>query len=772
MTDRREVEALFAQYVEHHVLHGERPNPDELCREHPELLAPLKELIQEYEKLDETLTASAIAEPPPTSEPDQPLPTFKGFRTIERLGGGGGGEVFKLADVQLGRFVAAKVLRPDKPLGANVERFLQEARSLALFEDPRIVRLFELRSEADQPVLLTEYVDGFELSHIGPSLEYKQRARLVAEIAEAIHRAHTLGIQHRDLKPGNILIDAQLSPKILDFGLAGRDPGRGHGVGTPAYMAPEQLDPAQPIDARTDIYALGVILYELLCGVLPYHGDTQDELLEAIRAGHPRLPVEVEPAVPEALQAIALHAMAVRPADRYASAHEMALDLRRYLDGRPVLARPRLYESALQSRVRPHLEHIGEWLRMRLIYDHEAERLHAAYQSLNAREDDWIVETRRLSMSQIALYLGAFLLLCGSMLYFVAYHMEAVAGLASPAGVLALPFLGLNVVALLLYQRGQKAVAVAYYLAAVVLLPLFLLIAFDEMGLWPVGPESTRQLLGEGFASNRQLQAASLVACVWACWLALSTRTGALSACFAALALAFNCAVLADFGLREWFEDGRYHHLALHLIPFFILVTVLARLSESRQRPWFARPLYFMGVILFVLILELVALNGKALSYLGISMTAFRATEVSNPTLLETVTAMTLNGVIIYCAAWLLARQGSDLMKSSASLLFTICPFAILEPLAYLNKVGEYSRRFDWLYLALAVGITFAAHFRQRKSFYYAGLINTAVALWFITDHYEWFDRPAWSVAIVATGLTVLLAGFALYSRERKRGTS
>ena len=414
MTDRRDVEALFARYVEHHIVHGERLDPEELCRDRPELMTPLKELIHEYERLDRTLTASVLAEAPTATEPDGALPEFEGFRTIERLGGGGGGEVYKLEDLTLGRFVAAKVLRPDKPLGANVERFLQEARSLALFEDPRIVRLFELRSEGDRPVLLMEYVDGFELTHIGASLECSQRARLVSQIAEAIHRAHTLGIQHRDLKPGNILIDARLSPKILDFGLSGGDPGRGHGVGTPAYMAPEQLDPAQPIDARTDVYALGVILYELLCGVLPFHGETQEELLAAVRAGHPALPVEIEPGVPESLQAIALQAMAVKPADRYASAHEMAMDLRRYLQGRPVQARPRLYESALQSRVRPHLEHIGEWLRLRLIYDHEAERLHAVYHSLAAREDDWIVESRRLSLSQIALYLGAFLLFCGS----------------------------------------------------------------------------------------------------------------------------------------------------------------------------------------------------------------------------------------------------------------------------------------------------------------------------------------------------------------------
>jgi serine/threonine protein kinase len=169
------------------------------------------------------------------------------------------------------------------------------------------------------------------LSHIGPSLEYKQRARLVAEIAEAIHRAHTLGIQHRDLKPGNILIDAQLSPKILDFGLAGRDPGRGHGVGTPAYMAPEQLDPAQPIDARTDIYALGVILYEMLTGTPPFTGSNHFQLLYAHGNQMPDPPSQRSKRVniPSHVESAILKALEKNPDERFQSMREFLSALAR-----------------------------------------------------------------------------------------------------------------------------------------------------------------------------------------------------------------------------------------------------------------------------------------------------------------------------------------------------------------------------------------------------------------------------------------------------------
>ena len=147
---------------------------------------------------------------------------------------------------------------------------------MALFADRRIVRIFEFRPDADPPVIIMEHVDGFELGRIGPSLEFAQRARVLIDICGALEHAHALGLQHRDLKPSNIMVDAQLAPRILDFGLSSGHPFRGHLKGTLHYVAPEQLDPSQPIDRRTDVYALGVVLYELLCGRPPYAGATDE----------------------------------------------------------------------------------------------------------------------------------------------------------------------------------------------------------------------------------------------------------------------------------------------------------------------------------------------------------------------------------------------------------------------------------------------------------------------------------------------------------------
>ncbi len=768
MTTSAELEAKLARFVEHHVLRGERLSVSDLCADCPDLTEALNVLVDQYLSLTVSLDApqDIFAE---TAGETPALPSFAGFQTIERIGAGGMGEVFKLRDLKLDRIVAAKVLRRDG-WNAGISAFLGEARALALFTDRRIVQIHECRVDRGPAVIIMEYVDGFELGRMGASLEYAQRARILVDVCDGVQHAHTLGVQHRDLKPSNIMLDAGLSPRILDFGLSAGDPTRGHFIGTLPYVAPEQLDVSQPIDARTDVYALGVILYELLCGRAPYAGDDR-AVIDAIRGGTPRLPVEIAPSVPEPLQAIALTAMERDPARRYQSAQDMAADLRRYLSGLPVIGRPSIYASTLGSRVRPHVDDIGEWLRLRLLYPHEAERLRAAYRALDAREEDWIVESRALSYTQIALYLGAFLLLCGSLFYFVAARWYAhVDGVFRPFIVLALPFIGLNVAAHHLYGRNQKAVAVAFYVAAIVLLPLFLLILFDETHLLVAPPNAPGQLFDGNVVSNRQLQVTSLVACLWCGWLALRTRTAALSTVFTGLAFVCTIAIISDFGLRAAIEDQRWDKLALRLFPLVIAYAIGGEFAERTDRPWLSRPLYLGSAVLFVGVLEIYALDGRELRQLGgFSLAPWQSPTVRNQALLDTVAAMTINGALFYAAGATLVRYGSVQSQSAAHLFFVLAPFALLHPLGYLVRTGEYSPRVDWLYATCATVIMVLSQRRQRRSFYYAGMLNLGMALYLIALHREWFERPAWAVAVIATGLTALAAGFALDRAARQR---
>ena len=780
-TDSRE-EALLAAIIRHHEDHGELPAASDIAAMaagDPNLASRIADAAQRYLSISSSLDTGAVdinGHPAPSpieshsSVTGFALPAFEGFRTIERIGAGGMGDIYKLKDLKLDRIVAAKVIRRQAgALKATAAEFLREARSLALFSDPRIVRIFECRTDTDPAVIIMEFVEGFELGRLAPSLEFRQRARIMREVCDAVAHAHTLGIQHRDLKPSNIMLDGALAPKILDFGLSDSNAWRGHLRGTPSYISPEQLDPAQPIDARTDVYALGVIFYELLCGATPYSGSTT-EVLAAVQSGQPRLPIEVDARVPDSLQAIALKAMEKRPVDRYQSARDMVRDLDRYLEGLPVTARPTQYAATLASRVSPHLDQVREWLRLKLVHPHEANRIETAYRALEARDDDWIVASRALTPSQISLYLGAFFLFAGALFYFVAHRVYgAVDGLTGPIVILGLPFVGLNVAGRWLYRRDHQAVAVAFYLGGLSLLPLLLLIWLHETGWWNAAADDPRQLFSGETVSNRQMQITASVACAWSVWLALRTRTSALSTVSSVLVLLLGISVLADFGLRDWLDSSRFDLAALHLAPLVLIYFFAGWWLERSGRAWYAAPAFVAAGVTLVAVLDLWSIDGKLLHYLGLSMRHLQPADVENPMLLDMLTALALCGVVFYAVAAAFERRGSVAMSTAVLLLFTLAPFSILEPLAFLSRSAIYDQRFDWLYLGLAIGIALISYRRQRKSFYYAGLLNSGIALILIAHRNEWFDKPAWAITIVGVGISALVAGFVLDARRRRR---
>lgn len=364
---------------------GRPATPEDLCRDCPELLDELRKNLLGLQEVDQLVQAPDAADYRTVSlvpRPDGPggdhLPRVEGYEVLEELGAGGMGVVYKARQLRLNRVVALKmILTGAHASRAERERFRREAEVVAQLRHPHIVQIYELGEQDGIPYLALEYVAGGSLAKamasgdwaVGSKGNRRAAAQLVETLARAVHSAHQQGIIHRDLKPANVLLATEetqghqekppagsscpfvsygedFCPKIADFGLAKQLNGTaahtrtGDLLGTPSYMAPEQAaGRSKDVGPAADVYALGAILYELLTGRPPFRGEGHYETVRQVLEVEPVPPSRLRQGVPRDLEIVCLKCLEKQAARRYASALELAEDLRRFLTGEPIRAR-------------------------------------------------------------------------------------------------------------------------------------------------------------------------------------------------------------------------------------------------------------------------------------------------------------------------------------------------------------------------------------------------------------------------------------------------
>ena len=352
----RSLDAVIASYMQA-VEAGQVPNREALIDGHPDIAEQLHAFFADIDHMDRIASplrmdggfdaTHGVEADGATSSPS--VRYFGDYELLEEVARGGMGVVYKARQASLNRIVALKrILRGTFASPRDVQRFRAEAESAANLDHPHIVPIYEVGEHEGQQYFSMKFVEGASLAEL-PQGDARSEIGKLIDVVRAVHYAHQHGVIHRDLKPSNVLVDPRGTWFVTDFGLAKRltgsvtdhsltEPGRV--VGTPRYMAPEQVAGRKDPTVAADVYSLGVILYDRLTGRTPFLGENVLTVLRQVRENEPPRPSSIRPGLDRDLETGVLKCMDKEPARRYSSAEALAEDLSLWLAGRPITARP------------------------------------------------------------------------------------------------------------------------------------------------------------------------------------------------------------------------------------------------------------------------------------------------------------------------------------------------------------------------------------------------------------------------------------------------
>jgi serine/threonine protein kinase/class 3 adenylate cyclase len=707
-----------------------------------------------------------------------------GYRTEGRIGEGAFGVVYRATAIETAKPVALKVLSPYLVDDADARaRFAKEAEHLTALRLPGLANIIESRIDHRPPFIVMDLVPGQPIDVALGGAHFTRIAAVFRDIALALGRAHDRGIVHCDLKPSNILVTRDHSPVILDFGTSALRSGitpettiSSQGIiGTPTYLAPEQLTTSK-VRPQTDIYSLGVVMFKVLTGRLPFLGNSVHDVIQAQLHEDPPLPVSLRRDIPDGLQRICLKAMEKDPARRYKNLSEMVADLERVMRGDVVRTRPSVYENLLYHRTLHHVDQINSWCEQGLLNPEERNRLLSVYEPLLKRGIPAVMEGRLIRFWQTAVYIGGWLAVNGAVLWLVLHWPDlerwARLTLGSLPGVIA------TVLALFMWRFERFRLEFVALIVVVIATPLLASVWVYEFEVGrSLVPDYNRELFvrsaddSDGL-NNFQIMVVTLLTVIVAGAVMIRTGTTTHSAQATLAALAAYSGILVFLGIWPWAEHRRWAGLALRFVPFLLVVlAIIARLISLPNRRHQATPwLYLCALTLGAIFISIALYSPQEWFHVQ----AHRD--------LKSYLALSVAGVLL-AGCGLLGRKLLAHRGRLPTLGVTLA--GLVSTLYALRYAAHEWKRTDWVMaqvagvaipppdialLLVAIAMTLLASRVQMTSFLVVGLAGTATALHVLGREYFEHDQW-WPAAVIATGVSFCAVALAVELR-RTRGNA